>query len=862
MDEELPTETVDVDSDALSTESDVVDNGDGTSTLLADETPEEKPSEFLDNLAMTLPESVLNSLALKYLQLIEDDIEGRKPRDKQYADGLKRTGIAEPAPGGANFEGASRATHPVLAEAYVDFAASAIKELFPPNGPVRTKIEGKPNQNKTDKANRKAAFMNWQLTSEIKGYRSELEKLLTQLPPGGTQFKKIYWNEDKKRIDVEFVPIDDFILPYNAKNFYDCQRKFHRMDLGPLDIQRKIDSGDYRDWNLPAASGTDFDKTEASRQTAKIEGKGESEPTDDIDRNVYEGVIYDEIEGDEYDQSVPYLITIDDETQKVLALYRNWEEDDETFQEIDYLVDYNFIPWRGALAIGLPQLIGGLSDALTGSLRALLDSALIANSATAIKLKGTPSGNNNSIEITQATEIDSMGQDDIRKIAMPLPFPGPSPVLFQLLGWLDAAAKGVVSTAQEKIADASNNMPVGTALALIEQGAKVFSAIHARLHDSQRRALEIIHRLNRDHLPEKFQFGTDPEDYITRADFEGPMDVRPVSDPNIFSEAQRFAQTQAIIQLLVQIAPIAAQVQATGIDLHALIRRSLQQMKYPDFEEILPAAPKAMPLNPVDENINLAMGKPVKAFEGQDHQAHIQVHVDFAQSPFLGTSVAMSPQFMTNMLNHVQDHLMTFYQELMKQDASVSLRNSRPIYAGSASSDTNPILPTPQIDDSSESSEALAKSSAVVGKAMDIAFSKIPPLMQQALQHIQANAPKPPQDPMVAIEAQKAQGEAQIAQGKLALEGKKHQDEFQYKMGELQRQLQELQSEHQIQMQKTGVTAETSLHDTTIKAHTDILKNTADNQTAKEIAMMNIASDHAAHVVDGTSLGIGSKGGE
>lgn len=840
-DSKLPTETVEADA-PINSEPEVIDNGDDTSTITLDGNDPSEPAAFLSNLAESLPDSVLDTLAGKYLDLIEQDTEARKPRDKQYAEGLKKTGIAEPAPGGANFEGASRATHPVLAEAYVDFASSAIKELFPPNGPVRTKIEGKPNRNKTDKATRKAAFMNWQLTSEIKGYRSELEKLLTQLPAGGTQFAKVYWSDSKKRIEAEFVPIDDFILPYNAKNFYDAQRKFHKMDLSPLDLQRSTDSGEYRDWSLPNASGANYTKTESSKQTDKIEGVHDDYSSDDVDRPVYQGVIYDEIDGDDFGRAVPYLVTIDSESRKVLALYRNWSEDDDTFQEIDHLVDYNFIPWRGALAIGLPQLIGGLSDALTGALRALLDSALIANSATAIKLKGLPSGNNNSIEITQATEIDSMGQDDIRKIAMPLPFPGPSPVLFQLLGFLVGAAKGVVSTAEEKIADASNNMPVGTALALIEQGAKVFSAIHARLHDSQRRVLEIIHRLNRDHLPDRVQFGTDPEDYVTRSDFEGPLDVRPVSDPNIFSESQRFAQTQAIIQMLTQLTPIAAQVPATGIQLHALIKRSLEQMKYPDIEEILPDLPAAAPLNPVDENVDLALGKPVKAYEGQDHQAHIQVHADFAQSPYFGTSPAMAPTFMTNMLNHIQDHLLIFYQELMKQDAGSSIGSQK-------------------IDDNPQAAEALAKSSAVVGKAMGLAFEKIPTLMQQAVQHIQANAPKPPQDPMIQIEAQKAQGQQQIAQGKLSLEAQKHKDEMQIKTQDMQAQLTKLQGDLQAMVQGQQLDAQTSIQTTDMKARADLEKNAADNQTAEKIALMNIASDHAAHLIDGTSMGAGPKAG-
>lgn len=836
-DSDLEHEQVNADISVLGDEPEVVDNQDGTSTVQVDVDAgvPQGTDEFIANLANELPDLELNDLAEKYLNLIDQDIEARKPRDKQYADGLKKTGIAEPAPGGASFEGASRVTHPALVEASVDFAASAIKELFPPNGPVRTKIEGKPNQNKIDRATRKTEFMNWQLTNEIKGYRSELERLLTQLPSGGTQFKKFYWSEDMGRIEAEFVPIDDFILPYNAKNFYDCQRKFHKISMSPLLFDRRLSSKEYRDWSLPKASGANFTETESSKQTAKIEGKDQSGYLEDNDRNIYEGCVYEQLDGDE--KPVPYLMTIDEEGRKILGLYRNWDENDPKCTELDYIVDYNFIPWRGAYGIGLPQLIGGLADGLTGALRALLDSALIANSATAIKLKGTPSGNNNSIEITQATEIDAMGQDDIRKIAMPLPFPGPSPVLFQLLGFLTSAAQGVISTAEEKIADASNNMPVGTALALIEQGSKVFSAIHARLHDSQRRALEIIHRLNRDHLPDRVQFGTDPEDYVTRSDFEGPMDVHPVSDPNIFSEAQRFAQTQAIIQLCTQLAPIAAKLQPLGINAHALIKRSLQQMKYPDFEEILPDVPTPKPTNPVDENIDLAMSKPVKAFEGQDHQAHIQVHADFAQSPFFGLSVAMSPTFMTNMLNHIQDHLLTFYSELMKQDSGVTSE-----VQGSAQENA------PQV------SEAMAQSSIVVGKAMQLAFSKIPPLMQQALQHIQANAPKPPQDPLVAIAAQKAASDEKISQGKLALEGQKHSDDMKLNMQKLQDAFEKLRGDMQIQMQKIETQQETDMHDVALREHAGIIRTAMDNRSAEAIAAAEIAEGRDSRLSSGTTL--------
>lgn len=825
------TEQVDVDLPPIPIDPDVVDNGDGSSTIVVAGSRPQLESNFSENLSEVLPEDDLNRLAEKYLNLIDQDIESRKERDTQYADGLKRTGIAEPAPGGANFEGASRVTHPVLAESYVDFAASSMKELMPPNGPVRTKIDGKPNHNKLERATRKAEFMNWQLTNEVRGYRPELERLLTQLPAGGTQFFKVYWSADKGRIEAEFVPIDDFILPYNAKNFYDCQRKFHRMKVSPLDVERRISGKIWRDWNLPAASGANFTETDAEKQTAKIEGKNDTGYFEDNDRVTYEGCVYEQMDGDE--QPCPYLITIDHENRKILGYYRNWDESDPKCQELDYIVDYNFIPWRGAYGIGLPQLIGGLSDALTGALRALLDSALIANSATAIKLKGTPSGSNNSIEITQATEIDAMGQDDIRKIAMPLPFPGPSPVLFQLLGWLDSAAKGVVSTAEEKIANASNDMPVGTALALIEQGAKVFSSIHARLHDSQRRVLEIIHRLNKEHLPDRVQFGSDPDDYVTREDFEGMMDVHPVSDPNIFSETQRFAQIQFILQMIGQLAQVQPQVyQTLGINIHALIKRGLEQMKFPDYEEILPDVPTAKPTNPCDENIALATGKPVKAFDGQDHQAHIQVHADFAQSPFLGLSPAMSPTFMTNCLNHIQDHLLTFYQELMKTDANL------PNGEVQGESDNTP-----------QASEALARASAPVAKAMQIAFGKIPQLMQMAVQHISSNAPKPPPDPRIALEAQKNQNAHQIATGKLQLDAQKVQGDQHKWAAEIQTKITDLQNDLNTKMHDSGLHAQTEVQTTDMKIRGELEKNAADNRTAESIAMLDAAVDHRKNVI-------------
>lgn len=827
-----------------------------TTTIVLEGEGKASSKEHFENLAETLPEATLDALAEKYLDLIDQDMQDRKKRDDMQAAGLEKSGISGPAPGGAGFEGASKVTHPVLIDAYIDFAAQAIKELMPPNGPVRMKVEGKPNKEKMDRAKRKAAFMNWQLTRQIQSYRPELERLLTQLPVGGSQYMKGYQNASRGCPDFEFVPIDDMVLPYHARNFFDVSRKFHRMNLSDFTFERRIASGQYRDLDLPRSYGADFERSRSAIVTDKIEGKDDSGSSGETEeRIVYEGCVYlDEI-GDPKapkDDAVPYLITIDDQSRRVLSLYRNWDEGDDKYREIDYLVDFTFIPWRGIFGLSLLQCMGGLPDAMTGSLRALLDSALINNMPGAFKLKGNPSGASLSTSPTQVTEVDAMGQDDIRKIYMPIPFNPPSPMLFQLLGFLTTAANEVVGTAEEKIADAGNNMPVGTALALIEQGAKVFSAIHARMHDSQRRVLEILHRLNRDHLPEgKVKFGSDDEDYVTREDFEGSMDVRPVSDPNIFSEAQRFAQIQFVMQTLIgmgQVPALAGAVQK--VDMRALLARAFEQAKIPDYEEFLPETPKAQPLNPVDENICMVMGTPVKAYAGQNHEAHIQVLLDFSKNPLFGQSPIIASKFMTPALNHLQDHILVWYEEMMKRDA-----------ANAAGKEVSEV----QWDDDPQSSVLLAKSAPVVDQAAQLAFGKIPPLIAGAMQILQQNAPKPPVDPMVGVAMQDIQGKHQIAQGQLSLKQQQVQGDAQAKLAlaqqkvaEFQGKMQAAQQEYDLKMKEFGINAQVQMHSAELQSQTDLAKTVHDNASAQHIAAMKLAADAHTQLSDGASLSEGS----
>lgn len=842
-DTSLSTEDVELPSDYIESPSPTeISHEDGTTTLVLDENEAPTESGWFSNLVETFPEDYLNDLAIKYLDLIEQDVEARKERDQMQAAGLAKAGLGGPAPGGADFAGASRVTHPILVESYIDFSASSIKELFPPNGPVRAKVEGKPNKEKLDKANRKSEFMNWQLTSVIKSYRPELERLLTQLPVGGSQYMKIYWDDSRSRPNAEFVPIDDMVLPYEARNFFDVQRKFHRMRVSDWDYERRVESGLYADFSLGRGYAGTEEETKSQMQTARIEGKKNDYSSETGERIIDEGCVYEELEFDTQapeGKACPYLITIDEESRKVLGLYRNWDEDDETCAELEYIVDWTFIPWRGVFGLSLLQCLGGLPDSLTGSLRALLDTALINNMAGGIKLKGNPGGASLSVAPTQITEVDAMGTDDIRKVFMATPFNPPSPVLFQLLGYLDQSARSVVGTAEEKIADASANMPVGTALALIEQGAKVFSAIHARLHDSQRRCLEILHRLYRDHIDDEIQFGSDPQDYVTQEDFEGHLDVHPVSDPNIFSETQRFAQIQFVIQTVLAFAPVAPQI-LQDVDVRKLLARAFDMAKIPDYEEFLPPAPEPMPLNPVDENVNMVLGKPVKAYEGQNHEAHVQVLLDFAQNPLFGGSPIIAQKFIPAAMNHLQDHLLTWYGEMMKAAAA---QNAGIQNANETDWDTDP-----------DTSVELAKSCAVVDKASQIAFAKVPALVMQGMQKLQAMAPKPPVDPMVQVAQQQAQGQQQIAQANLSLQQQKAQADAQAKLAVAQAKAQAAQQDYEIEMQKLGIEQHTEIKTAELKSQTDLAKTLHDNHTAENIAAMKIHADAHTKLIDGGSL--------
>jgi len=745
---------------------------DGSAIITLDDGPEFNP-EFYDNLADTIDSGELSQLVFRYLDLLESDKEARSLRDKQYEEGIKRTGLGNDAPGGATFMGASKVVHPAMAEGCVDFAARAIKEMFPPDGPVKTKILGKNDDMKQDSASRKAEYLNWQITEQIEEFRDEQEVLLTQLPMGGSQYFKLWFDEEKKRPCVEFVPIDRIILPFAATNFYTASRAAEIHEITQYEFDRRVRSGMYRDIGIVKATES-LEMSGVQKANNKVEGK-QFETNKDGLRKVYHIYTYLELEDDKKTKgkSAPYILMIDELDQEVLGLYRNWEEQDKTMIKLDWIVEFKFIPWRGAYAIGLPHLIGGLSAALTGSLRALLDSAHINNAATMLKLKGAKmSGQSQQIDVTQVVEIEGApGVQDIKQIAMPMPFNPPSQVLFELLGWLDQATKGVLTTSEEKIADITSNAPVGTTQALIEQGAAVFSSIHARLHSAQARVLKILCRLNRWHFDDMKKADVITDLDISRDDFAKNTDIVPVSDPHIFSETQRMAQNQAILAL--------AEKHPDQFNMNTVLSRVMKQMKIPNINELLKDTPSPEQRTSADENAAMIIGQPAYAYIQQDHIAHIQDHLQFSMNPFLGQSPFADPNYLNNVIEHLKQHMTLWY--LNRANGYVEQSVGKPI----ANYD-DPNL-TPEID------KLYTTSGAHVMLDTQQVFSQFAPAFQQLMQMAQRRNQPPPLPPDAQVvkdtamaetqrKTQKDQQDVQIDQARMQIELQKHQMDNQTKI--------------------------------------------------------------------------------
>ncbi len=823
-------------------EQEIIELDDGSVIVNVKNTksPQEAP-EFYSNLAEVFEESLLTSLANEYLDYIDVDKEARKERDKQYEEGLRRTGMGKDAPGGATFDGASKVVHPIMAESCVDFAASSARELLPPDGIVRSNIKGEADAEKEATADRKVNFLNWQLTEQIQEYRDEMEQLLTQLPLGGSQFLKWRYDSEQKRPMCEWVPIDNILLPYSSTNFYTSSRITEVQDITEDIFQQRIEQEIYRDIDVTYSSDAPIDDlTRSEAANNKIEGK--AVPSKNIDglRRVYEITCFIRLEDDEESNGAraPYIMTIDESSSQVLSLYRNWEANDEKLTKMDWYVEFKFIPWRGAYAIGLPHLIGGLSAALTGALRALMDAAHINNSQTMLKLKGGRiGGQSDRIEPTQVVEIEGApGVNDIRALAMPMPFNPPSTVLFNLLGWLTDAAKGVVTTAEEKIGEANSNMPVGTTQALIEQGAKVFSAIHARLHRSQAKSLAIIARINHWYVDE---MDNESGEEIKVRDFAYNNDVRPVSDPNIFSETQRLAQNQAILQMAEKAPP-------GMFDLRATYRRVLKQLKVPSIDEILPNPQGASESNSALENVAMTMGRPAAAYPDQDHLSHIKVHLEYANNPAYGGSPVIGPAFTPIVLDHIKQHLTLHYLQSMRayvahaaggRDA-FNLHEEKPI---DLEAQQALALAAKMVDEDSQ--QILAPYMPQINALAQ----KVSQMHQQSQQ--QAAEADPTAQVILKTQMAETQRKAAESQANMQFDLQKTQQEYQLKVAELQQKMADLQAKYETQTKIDAQKNATNL------AMADI-NNSSRERIAAISAQAGMTSDQMAmqHEQDQTAL--------
>jgi|TARA_B110000211_G_scaffold5921_1_gene6576 hypothetical protein len=628
----------------------------------------ETDSTFDENLAEEMSDKELNSSASELISYYNNDRDARSEWENRYKKGLQTLdpdgGMDESEDERAT-RGLSIVVHPMIAEAATQFNAKAIAELYPSGGPVKTVIVGDPSEELEEQARRVREYMNYQITQEMPEYFPDLDQMLFHLPLVGQTFKKVWWDANMDRQCSQFVKAEDFVVAPESKDLYTSPRYTHVIRMPKNDYNRYVQNGYY----LPSNDqGGDIDPS--GDTIGEIEGVDQyADDSQDnvmtlLEMHVYDSFEDDSDEDDENAVAIPYVVTVDYDNEKIVSIRRNWREEDERKLRRDWFVSYKFLPGLGFYGFGLYHLIGGLGKAATGSLRALLDSAAFSNMQGGFKLRGRVSGGEVQVNPGEFVDLDAT-VDDVNKAIMPLPFKEPSQSLFNLLGYIVDAGQRFASTADLNVGDVNPNAPVGSTVALIEQGSKAFSAIHKRLHYAQGQEFKLLADLNAENLPEQFTFsliGGDSE--IFAADFNERIDILPVSDPNIFSTAQRIAQAQAVLQM--------AQSAPEMHDMYAAYKRMYEAIRIPNIDEILVKPADAPMLDPIDENMSIMYGKPIKAFIEQDHDSHIAVHMQFLQDPSLaGNPGAAGVQPI--LVAHVAEHIALLYRTRMEASIGVPL---------------------------------------------------------------------------------------------------------------------------------------------------------------------------------------------
>lgn len=600
------------------------------------------------NLAEYLEESQLGEISNSLQAAYEDDLQSRQEWEEAYTKGLDLLGIktierTEP------FQGASGVTHPLIAESVTQFQAQAYKELLPASGPVKTQIIGLVDAEREAQAARVKDFMNYEITETMEEYDPDMDQLLFYLPLSGSCFKKVYWDMTMQRAVAQFVPAQDLVIPYTATNLNTASRVTHVLRMDENDIRKMQIAGLYRDIEL---SATDEANDIVREKVDDLQGTTKSyldetytllEMHVNLDIEGFEDMSPD---GEPTGIQLPYIVTLDKGSGKILSILRNFDEDTDLAKKRQYFVHYKFMPGLGFYGFGLVHMIGGLGRAATSILRQLIDAGTLSNLPGGFKAKGIRVRNSDEpIQPGEWRDMDAPG-GDLRNSLMPLPYKEPSATLGQLLGSLIEGGRRFISLADEQVGNMNQEAPVGTTVALLERGMKVMSAIHKRLHYAQKTEFRILARIFGDNLPQEYPYEVSGAPRtVFAADFDNRVDVIPVSDPNIFSMAQRVTLAQTQLQL--------AQSAPQMHNLHAAFRRMYQALEVQNIEELLPPPPKPQPMDPVTENARILMGELAQAFPDQLHDIHIEIHLAFMKAPLVMTSPSVMGVFYAHIMEHI-----------------------------------------------------------------------------------------------------------------------------------------------------------------------------------------------------------------
>ena len=620
-----------------------------------------------DNLADILPDEVLDPLGSELKNNYTDYKMSRKDWEQSYMEGLDLLGFkynnrTEP------FQGASGATHPVLAEAVTQFQSTAYKELLPSDGPVRTQVLGVATPQKEQQAQRVKDFMNYQIMDQMQEYEPEFDQMLFHLPLAGSAFKKVYYDDLLGRAVSKFVPADDLIVPYTATSLDDAEAIIHTVKISENDLRKQQVAGFYSDIELSTPAVVE-DKLRAKEK--ELEGTTKTGKPDDmytlLECHVnldLEGFEDNGPDGEPTGIKLPYIVTIEEGTTKVLSIRRNYAAEDAKKKKIQYFVHFKFLPGLGFYGFGLIHMIGGLSRTATTALRQLLDAGTLSNLPAGFKQRGVRVRDEASpIQPGEFKDVDAPG-GSLRDAFYPLPYKEPSQTLLQLMGIVVQAGQRFASISEMQIGEGNSNAAVGTTVALLERGSKVMSAIHKRLYTGLKKEFRILSRIIATYLPPVYPYDVvGGQRQIKQTDFDERIDIVPVADPNIFSMSQRITLAQTELQLATSNPQIH--------NLYAVYRDMYSALGVKNIDQILPPPPPPMPKDPSLEHIDALGGKPFQAFPAQDHRSHITAHLNFMSTNMVRNNPAVMASIQKNILEHIslmaQEQVQLEFREEMQQ---------------------------------------------------------------------------------------------------------------------------------------------------------------------------------------------------